>query len=123
MGSPTLLSSIYNLDFLYYNTFNSTLKGYFFMLRTAFISILLSTFLFSSSNFTVRLAVYGNEARLQKVIDRLPPALRKTVTTYNRGDLTYAQSIPTTDEATLKKLLPAYQKVFSDAYIAPTKRK
>ena len=90
------------------------------MVRTILISILLSTFLFSSSNFTVRLAVYGNEARLQKVIDKLPPALRKTVRTYNRGDLTYALSIPTTDVETLKKLLPAYQKVFSDAYIAPT---
>lgn len=93
------------------------------MFRTIFISLLFSTFLFSSSHFTVRLAVYGNEARLQKVIERLPPALRETVRTYNRGSLTYAHSIPTSDEATLKKLLPAYQKVFSDAYIAPIRKK
>jgi len=92
------------------------------MLRTIFISLLLSTFLFSSSNFTVRLAVYGSEVRLQKVIDRLPPALRETVRTYKRNNLIYAHSIPTTDEETLKKLLPAYQKVFSDAYIAPTRK-
>lgn len=93
------------------------------MLRTVFISILLSTFLLSSSNFTVRLAVYENKPRLQKAIDRLPPALKETVRTYERGKLTYAHSIPTTDEETLKKLLPAYQKVFTDAYIAPTKRR
>lgn len=93
------------------------------MLRTVFVSILLSTFLFSSSNFTVRLAVYENQARLQKAIDRLPPALKETVRTYERGNLTYAHSIPTADEMTLKKLLPAYQKVFFDAYIAPTNKK
>ena len=93
------------------------------MLRTVFISLVLSSFLFSSSNFTVRLAVYGDEARLQKAIDRLPPALKKTVRTYKRGNLTYALSIPTTDTETLEKLLPAYQKVFSDAYIAPTTMK
>ena len=92
------------------------------MFRTLFISLLLSTLLFSSSNYTVKLAVYENEARLQKVIDRLPPALRETVRIYTRGKLIYAHSIPTSDAATLKKLLPAYQKVFSDAYIAPTKR-
>ena len=93
------------------------------MLRTVFLPILLSTFLFSSSNFTVRLAVFGSKARLQKSIDTLPPALKETVRTYKRGNLTYAHSIPTTDEKTLKKLLPAYQKVFSDAYIAPTRMK
>ncbi len=92
------------------------------MLRTIFISLLLSTFLFSSSNFTVRLAVFGDKVRLQKAIDRLPPALKETVRTYQRGNLTYAHSIPTTDEETLKKLLPAYQQIFSDAYIAPTRK-
>lgn len=93
------------------------------MLRTVFFSILLSTFLFSTSNFTVRLAVYENTTRLQTAIDRLPPALKETVRTYKRGKITYAHSIPTSDEGTLKKLLPAYQKVFSDAYIAPTRKK
>ena len=93
------------------------------MLRTVLFSILLSTFLFSASNFTVRLAVYENTKRLQAAIDRLPPALKETVRTYNRGNTTYAHSIPTSDEETLKKLLPAYQKVFSDAYIAPIRVK
>ncbi|WP_309497369.1 hypothetical protein [Sulfurovum sp.] len=92
------------------------------MPRIVFITLFLSTFLFSSSNFTVRLAVFGDKVRLQKAIDKLPNALRETVRTYQRGNLTYAHSIPTTDEKTLKKLLPAYQKVFSDAYIAPTNR-
>ena len=89
------------------------------MFRTVLLSILLSTFLFSSSNFTVRLAVYENTSRLQTAIDRLPSALKETVQTYKRGNTTYAHSIPTSDEGTLKKLLPAYQKVFFDAYIAP----
>lgn len=91
------------------------------MFRTLLLSLLLSTFLFSASNFTVRLAVFGDLVRLQKAIDRLPPALKRTVLTYDRGKLTYAHSIPTADEETLKKLLPAYQKVFTDAYIAPIK--
>ena len=91
------------------------------MLRTVFFSILLSTFLFSASNFTVRLAVYEDTTRLQMAIDRLPPALKETVRTYNRGKITYAHSIPTTDKKTLESLLPAYQKVFVDAYIAPIK--
>lgn len=94
-------------------------KG-FYMSRALVISIILSSFLFSASNFTVRLAVYENKERLQKAIDRLPPALKKTVRTYERKNLTYAYSIPTTDHDVLKKLLPAYQKVFHDAYIQPT---
>ena len=93
------------------------------MFRTLFISILLSSFLFSASNFKVRLAVVVSDARLQQEIDKLPPALKETVRTYKRGNLTYAHSLPTSDQKTLKKLLPAYQKIFSDAYIAPTKMK
>ena len=90
------------------------------MSRALILTMVLSTYLFSASNFTVRLAVYENKERLQKAIDRLPPALKKTVRTYDRKNLTYAHSIPTTDQEVLKKLLPAYQKVFFDAYIQPT---
>jgi len=93
------------------------------MVRTIIISLLLSTFLFSSTTFTVRLAVYANNAYLKNVLSQLPPALRETVTTYKRGNLTYVHSMPTEDKATLKKLLPAYQKVFVDAHIAPTRKK
>jgi hypothetical protein len=92
------------------------------MLRTFILSSLLSTLLFSATNYTVKIAVFGKQERLQKSIDRLSPALRKTVRTYKNRNLVYAYTIPTTDRETLKKLLPAYRKVFHDAYIAPTKR-
>ena len=92
------------------------------MLRTLILSALFSTLLFSATHYTVKIAVFGKQERLQKSIDRLSPALRKTVRTYKHGKLVYAYTIPTTDRKTLKKLLPAYRKVFHDAYIAPTKR-
>jgi len=92
------------------------------MLRIFILSTLLSALLFSASNFTVKIAVFGNQKRLQKSIDKLSPALQKTVRTYKNRNMIYAYSIPTTDRETLEKLLPAYRKVFHDAYIAPTKR-
>lgn len=92
------------------------------MLRIFILSALLSALLFSASNFTVKIAVFGNEERLQKSIERLSPALQKTVRTYKNRNMIYAYTIPTTDKETLKKLLPSYRKVFHDAYIAPTKR-
>lgn len=91
------------------------------MLRTLFIITLLSSFLFSASHYTVRLAVYKSTKRLHKAVEKFPPALRDTVKTYKRRGLTYAYTIPTTDKVTLKKLLPSYKKVFHDAYIQPTR--
>lgn len=92
------------------------------MLRTFILSALLSGLLFAASNYTVKIAVFDNPERLQKSIDRLSPALQKTVRTYKNRNMIYAYTIPTTDRETLKKLLPAYRKVFHDAYISPTKR-
>jgi len=92
------------------------------MLRTLFLLTLLSGLLFSASNFTVRIAIFQNSDRLQKAINRFSPALRKTVRTYKKGKLTYAYTLPTKDKKILKKLLPSYHKVFSDAYITPTKK-
>jgi len=108
------------------------------MLRTFFLLTLLSSLLFSASDFTVKLATYRNSDHLEKLINRFSPALKKTVRTYKRGKLTYAYTIPTKDKKTkltyaytiptkdkktLKKLLPAYRKVFSDAYITPVNNK
>ena len=93
------------------------------MLRTFLTFTLFSAFLLASSNYTVRLAVFKNADKLQKVIDKYPPALKETVKTYSKKGHTYAYTLPTSDKATLKKLLPAYQKVFSDAYIQPTRLK
>jgi len=92
------------------------------MLRIFILSTLLSALLFSATNFTVKIAVFDKQERLQKAIERLSPALQKTVRTYQNRNKFYAYTIPTTDKETLKQLLPAYQKVFHDAYIAPTKR-
>jgi len=85
--------------------------------------ILLSSFLFSATNYTVRLAVYKNTAKLQKAIASYPSALKETVKTYQRNGNTYAYTLPTADKKTLNKLLPAYRKVFKDAYISPTRLK
>ena len=93
------------------------------MLRTFFLFTLFSSLLFSASSFTVRLAIFQNSDHLQKAINRLSPALKKTVHTYKRGKLTYAHTLPTKDKEILKKLLPAYRKIFFDAYIAPANNK
>jgi hypothetical protein len=93
------------------------------MLRTLLTFTLLSGIIFASTNYTVRLAVFKNTKKLDKVLESYPPALRDTIKTYKRGNLTYAYTIPTSDRTTLKTLLPAYQKVFSDAYIQPTRLK
>lgn len=92
------------------------------MLRIFILSTLLSGLLFSASYFSINIAAFNNQNRLQESLDRFPPALRKTVRTYKKKNLVYAHTIPTTDRKTLETLLPAYQKVFSDAYIVPTKR-
>jgi len=83
----------------------------------------LSGFLFASSNYTVRLAVYKNPAKLTQALELYPPALKKTIRTYKKKGFTYAYTLPTTDKKTLKRLLPAYRKVFKDAYIQPTRLK
>ena len=93
------------------------------MFRTLLILTLLSRIVLASQHYTVRLAVYKHASKLQKVIDKYPPALKETVKTYTRKGHTYAYTLPTKNKATLKKLLPAYRKVFKDAYISPTRIK
>jgi len=93
------------------------------MLRTLLSLTLLSGILFASSNYTVRLAVYKNSKKLQKILEKYPPALKETVRTYKKGTLIYAYTLPTEDKKTLQTLLPAYKKVFKDAYIQPTRLK
>lgn len=90
------------------------------MIRTLLLSLLLSSLMLASSNFTVKLAAYKNGASLDKMVNKLPPALRKTVRVEIKRKIHFAYSIPTPDRPTLEKLLPAYRKVFHDAYIAPT---
>ena len=93
------------------------------MLRIIFIPFLFSTFLFSSSTFTVRLGVFNlkSELQLSDTIDRFTPALKKTVLTDKTDGFIYVYTLPTENKGHLTKLLPAYRKVFSDAYISKIK--
>ncbi|NOR55247.1 MAG: hypothetical protein GQ531_03480 [Sulfurovum sp.] len=93
------------------------------MLRTLLTFTVLASATFAANNFTVRLAAYSNTEKLSKAISAYPPALQLTVKTYKKGRYTYAYTVPTNDKTILKKLLPAYRKVFKDAYIIKTRLK
>lgn len=92
------------------------------MFRLASIMILLILPLQSiASLYTVNLAVYKNSKSLHKKLNTFPPALRKTVTVRQKGELSIAYTLPTKNTRYLEKLLPSYQKVFSDAFISVAK--
>ena len=69
-------------------------------------------------SYNVRIAVYNNIDSLQQELDKLSPALRKTIEIQKRGEQHVACSIHTKDKTKLQKLLPSYKKVFPDAFIA-----
>ncbi|MCW8822151.1 MAG: hypothetical protein OQK45_07965 [Sulfurovum sp.] len=102
------------------------------MFRLLSITILLILPLQSiaSISYVVRLAVYKNADSLQQELNKLSPALKKTIEVQKRGDDNVACSMQTEDKKSLQKLLPSYKKVFPDAFIsayqetetAPTKR-
>ena len=93
------------------------------MFRLLLLSLLLVLPLQSiaSSAYTVNIAVYKNIKTLNSKLNKLPPALKKTIQIEKRGQLHRATTLPTEDKATLQKLLPSYQKVFRDAFIIPVK--
>ena len=90
------------------------------MLRLLYISILFIFPLqsFASTVYTVRIAVYNNPEALQHEINKLSPALRKTIQIKKRGNQHVASSVHTDKKEALQKLLPSYQKVFPDAFIS-----
>jgi len=90
------------------------------MLRLLYISILLILPLqtIASTTYTVRLAVYNSAEALQHELDKFSPALRKTIKVKKRGHQHVASSVHTDKKEILQKLLPAYQKVFPDAFIS-----
>jgi uncharacterized protein YfkK (UPF0435 family) len=90
------------------------------MSRLFYISILLILPLqtIASTTYTVRIAVYNNAEALQHELNKLSPALRKTIQVKKRGHQHVASSVHTDKKETLQKLLPAYQKVFPDAFIS-----
>lgn len=89
------------------------------MFRLLLLSLLLVLPLqgIASSAYTVNIAVYKNIKTLNSKLNKLPPALKKTIQIEKRGQLHRATTLPTEDKATLQKLLPSYQKVFGDAFI------
>lgn len=92
------------------------------MLRILFSFMLLSGVLFSSTNFTIKIAVFKTQKKIQKALDKFPPALKTTTRTYTYNKQIHVYTIPTRNREILETLLPAYQKFFSDAYIAQTER-
>ena len=90
------------------------------MFRLFYITlfILLPLQSIASNSYTVRLAVYNNINSLKKELNKLSPALRKTVEIQKRGEQHVACSVHTKDKAKLQKLLPSYKKVFPDAFIS-----
>ena len=90
------------------------------MLRLLYISIffILPLQTIASTTYTVRIAVYNNAQALQHELNKLSPALRKTIKVRKRGEQHVASSLHTDKKETLEKLLPAYRKVFPDAFIS-----
>lgn len=72
----------------------------------------------ASVSYSVRIAVYNNIDSLQHELNKLSPALRKTVEIQKRGEQHVACSIHTEDKTKLQELLPSYQKIFPDAFIS-----
>ena len=95
------------------------------MFRLLLLSLLLVLPLQSnaSTSYKVNIAVYKNVKTLNSRLNKLPPALRKTIQIEKRGKFHRATTLPTENKETLQKLLPSYKKVFSDAFIVPIKIK
>ncbi len=72
-------------------------------------------------SYTVNIAIYKDVTTLNHKLKKLPPALRKTVEVKKVKERHVAKTLPTQNKALLETLLPAYRKVFSDAFIAPIK--
>ena len=90
------------------------------MFRLLSITILLILPLQSiaSVSYVVRLAVYKNADSLKQELNKLSPALKKTIEVQKRGEDHVACSMQTEDKKALQKLLPSYKKVFPDAFIS-----
>ncbi len=90
------------------------------MFRLLYITILFLLPLQSiaSVSYAVRIAVYNNVDSLKKELNKLSPAVRKTIEIQKRGEQHVACSIHTKDKTKLQKLLPSYKKVFPDAFIS-----
>ena len=89
-----------------------------FRLFSITILLLLPLQSIASVSYAVRIAVYNSADSLQHELNKLSPALRKTVEIQKRGEQHVACSIHTEDKTKLQQLLPSYKKVFHDAFIS-----
>lgn len=89
-----------------------------FRLFSITILLLLPLQSIASVSYAVRIAVYNSADSLQHELNKLSPALRKTVEIQKRGEQHVACSIHTEDKTKLQQLLPSYKKVFPDAFIS-----
>lgn len=89
-----------------------------FRLFSITILLLLPLQSIASVSYSVRIAVYNNADSLQKELNKLTPAVRKTVEIQKRGNQHVACSAHTDNKEKLEKLLPSYKKVFPDAFIS-----
>ena len=89
-----------------------------FRLFSITILLLLPLQSIASVSYAVRIAVYNNADSLQEELNKLSPAVRKTVEIQKRGEQLVACSAHTDNKEKLEKLLPSYKKVFPDAFIS-----
>ena len=89
-----------------------------FRLFSITVLLLLPLQSIASVSYTVRIAVYNNVDSLKQELNKLSPAVRKTIEIQKRGEQHVACSIHTNDKTKLQKLLPSYKKVFPDAFIS-----
>jgi len=67
--------------------------------------------------YTVKLALYKDRALLQEELAKFSPTLHKTISIQKDKEYYRVSTLPTHNKKVLSKLLPYYQKVFSDAFI------
>jgi len=67
--------------------------------------------------YTVKLALYKDRALLQEELQKFSPTLHKTISIKKDKAYYRVTTLPTHNKKILNKLLPYYQKVFSDAFI------
>ncbi|MCF6245116.1 MAG: hypothetical protein L3J43_08765 [Sulfurovum sp.] len=73
--------------------------------------------LIASSSYTVNLAFFKDKEKVEEALSKVPPALRKTIIIEDVNNSYTVKTLTIKNEALLTKLLPAYQKVFPDAFI------
>ena len=86
--------------------------------KIIFIFILPLISFANTQYYTIKLAVYRDFTTLKKEIATLKPKLQQEIEIKKINSLYKASVLPTKNRTHLKRILPLYQKVFHDAFIA-----